>query len=47
MKALRFDTDLRDYKADDLKDARRPPDRDLGSMLLKSVGDMQGLSGRP
>ena len=45
IKAYRFDTDLRDYKADD---AKEPDGRetDLGSMLLKAVKDAQGVAGR-
>jgi Putative glutamine amidotransferase/von Willebrand factor type A domain len=41
VKAFRFDTDLRDYKADDVKgpDGR---ETDLGSMLQKLVKDTQG-----
>ena len=42
VKLLRFDVDLRDYKADDPKgpDGR---ETDLGSMLLKAVKDSQGV----
>ncbi len=42
VKVFRFDTDLRDYKADDVKE---PDGRetDLGSMLLKAVKDSQGV----